>query len=498
MSFMKVVVAGLAVVTLVGVGRCGSGDVSDFLEMDMISDNQTVGKADGLDPLDLAAGDKDLESLEDLSSDLLDDGTATPDLVTPLDVTGTDSEVPQDVLDPDEASSPDLPDLEEDLNESDSSTPEDLVPQDTTGQCAPTAPTAPQTLPCLVWSCTQVAWPDCWNCLFDSGPAGDSCTLPDGQTGVCGGGMCLTILDTGANGASGHSTASTELNLPGGLFGTNIPLQVYLPDSDGPHPVVVFHHGFQLSPENYASYGIHLASWGFVVVMPEMPSGLLGIGAPSHVELKEYLKSILDWIAEDTAAGSGGVLKGKADVGRIGLAGHSMGGKISLLLATEDSRPLAVFGVDPVDAAGSPLPVSETDYPSVTPELMGLISVPVVLLGETVNGTCSGFMCQACAPEEDNFHQYYLYAESPALEIEVVNANHMSFLDNPDCGLACSVCPAGSDDTGVTRMLTQRYMTAFFMRELAGRPEFEVWLKGTGMAQDVADGLVLTQNKNGF
>jgi len=160
--------------------------------------------------------------------------------------------------------------------------------------------------------------------------------------------------------------------------------------------------------------------------------------------------------------------------------------------------PVALFAVDPVDAAGGPLPSNPADFPSVTPELMGQITVPLVLLGETVNATCTGFMCQACAPAADNFQQYFAHAEGPALEVEVVGANHMSFIDNPDCGLTCSVCPKGSDNPATTRMLTKKYMTAFFLLELYDDVKYLDWLTGPEMEQDAAAGLVKYQSKGGF
>jgi len=293
--------------------------------------------------------------------------------------------------------------------------------------------------------------------------------------------------------AGPHSWSRSGFELD--LAGTGITLTIYLPDGDGPFPVIVFHHGFQLETGLYASYGEHLASWGYVAVLPQMPGGLLD--SPNHRELKEYLLGILDWIDEN-AADAQGPLGGKVDPDRLGLAGHSMGGKISLLAATQDRRPLCVFGLDPVDAAGGPLNTPGPDYPSVTPELMGQIQVPLLLLGETVNATCTGFMCQACAPEEDNFHQYYLHAESPALEIEVLGANHMSFLDDPDCGVTCSACPKGTDDPRVTRMLSRRYLIAFFQMVLRGEPAFQTYLTGSGMQADVSAGLVASESKNDF
>lgn len=292
--------------------------------------------------------------------------------------------------------------------------------------------------------------------------------------------------------AAQRFTADAALDVGGETV--TLPVVVHAPDTAGPHPVVVFTHGFQLSPADYESYGEHLATWGYLTVMPELPGGLFD--APTHRELKESLRGLLDWL-EAHASDPAGPLEGLADPTTLAMAGHSMGGKLSLLVATEDDRPDAVFGVDPVDAGGGPTGGDPVDYPSVTPELMPDITVPLVLLGETVNATAGG-MGQACAPADQNFQQYYEHAVSPALEIEVIGANHMSFLDDPNCGLACSVCPAGTDDPATTRRITQRYLTAFLQVFLRQQPAFRHYLTGPGMDADEAAGLVTTRTKNGF
>ena len=167
-----------------------------------------------------------------------------------------------------------------------------------------------------------------------------------------------------------------------------------------------------------------------------------------------------------------------------------------MLVSTKDKRPLAVFGIDPVDS-GVPMG-SAADYPSVTPELMGNITIPLGILGETTNATCSGTWCKACAPGDDNFQQYYEHAASPALQIEIVGANHMSFLDNPNCGFVCSMCDDGTDDTNTTRMLTQRYLTAFLNVFVNDNSAYRKFLDGSEMDADVAAGLTLYESKNGF
>ena len=308
------------------------------------------------------------------------------------------------------------------------------------------------------------------------------------ETGTTGGDVPLG--DPREPGPLGWSMGSHTLDL--GL-GTDVTLTLYIPDDPGPHPVVVLTHGFQLSPADYASYGEHLASWGFVVVMPQFPGGLFD--APTHAELRDATVALLDWIeaAGDVEAGP---LLGRADADAIGLSGHSMGGKISLLTTAGDTRSRAVFGIDPVDAAGGPGTSAGPDFPSVTPELMPAITVPIALVGETTNAT--GGFGMACAPADENFQQYFEYAQSPALEVEVLGANHMSFLDDPNCGVACIACPAGTDDVAMTRRLTHGYLVAFFGLTLGEEDGWMPWLTGDPMQADVDAGLVTFAVANGF
>ena len=372
--------------------------------------------------------------------------------------------------------------------------PDTGAPSDAS-MCSDDPPAFPDNLVCQTWQCDEQPAPACWTCSAVPMDDGSDCRLPDEAVGVCREGACISSSAPGQPGDFAVDDAAAAFEVDRGILPTNIPLTLYLPQEAGPFPVVIFHHGFELNVALYASYGEHLASWGYVVVMPQMPGGF--IGGPNHVELKDYLIALMDWVQANAAAPDG-PLQGKVDPDRIGLAGHSLGGKISLLTSSADPRPIAVFGIDPVDAAGGPIPMPEEQYPSVTPERMNQIVIPIGLVGETTNATCEGFGCQACAPEDNNFHQYYEHAASPALEIEIIGANHMSFLDNPNCGLLCTVCSAGMDDPNTTRMLTQRYMTAFFNVFLREDMSFLRYLTGVQMEQDIAAERVLSTSRNGF
>jgi pimeloyl-ACP methyl ester carboxylesterase len=296
------------------------------------------------------------------------------------------------------------------------------------------------------------------------------------------------IANVNQNGSFTFRHESHTLPVQEGEQTVSLALSLTIPEGDGPFPLVVFTHGFMMSPEHYVSYGERLASWGIAVVMPKMPGNLTN--PKTHRQQADYLSAILDWAVD----GEEGPLAGKVDGDRIGLGGHSMGGKLSFLLASEDPRPKAVFGVDPVDA-GPPVDFEPLDYPTVVPDRMGQISVPFVALGETLNGN-DGAM--SCAPAAGNFQQFFAHAQSPALEIDVLGANHMSFVDDPECGIACAVCPKGTDDPVVTRELTLKYMTAFFRAELQEGIELYTYLTGKEMQKDVDAGLVSVDSKNGF
>lgn len=301
--------------------------------------------------------------------------------------------------------------------------------------------------------------------------------------------VSVTTRDYGQPGPHTVQTNSHILSL-GGLFGTRIPLTIYTPDT-GPAPTIVLHHGFQLSAADYVSYGEHLASWGFAVVMPAMPGGLLN--PRTHTELAGDLTAVLDFVESDGLAPNG-PFAGVADTDRLGLAGHSMGGKISMLVAADDPRVDAVFGIDPVDA-GPPFAFDPADYPSVAPERMADITVPLGIIGETIDAS-GGLFGQSCAPAGDNFVEYTDAAVSPVVELDLLGADHMDFLDNPGC-LACLACGPGTAPTEQTRTITRRTMTAFFEFTLRDDDPARAAIDGAARA-DAESGVLTIRSANGW
>jgi pimeloyl-ACP methyl ester carboxylesterase len=257
-------------------------------------------------------------------------------------------------------------------------------------------------------------------------------------------------------------------------------------------PVVVFHHGFNLDSALYTSTAEHLASHGVAVVLLDMPTALFG--GPSHSDLADYVGLVMDHLEAE----ADGAFGGRIDPARIVLAGHSLGGKISLLTAARDARPIGVFAIDPVDTPGGPGSRPSEANPSVAPELMPDITVPVGVIGETTNATCAGLFCQPCAPEGDNFQRYVDAATGPLWMAEVAGANHMSFLDNPDCGFTCSACGDGTDDPAETRRLTRRFLLSFVQLVAENDTCGRSWLIGGAIDDLIDDGLLVTTTARGL
>jgi hypothetical protein len=74
----------------------------------------------------------------------------------------------------------------------------------------------------------------------------------------------------------------------------------------------------------------------------------------------------------------------------------------------------------------------------------------------------------------------------------------MAFLDDANCGFACAFCQTPTADPVEVRLLSFRYLVAFYNVFLKDQPEFRFWLTGAGMAADEASGAVNAETRNGF
>ncbi len=268
-------------------------------------------------------------------------------------------------------------------------------------------------------------------------------------------------------GAYGVATATAQVS----QGGRNTPVKAYIPQGVmGKVPVVIFMPGAQLQANQYDQMLTRLASHGFVVIGADPQ---FSVFSGNHVEMAKDAKAVVDW-----AVGGAAPFAAVVDVQKIGVTGHSLGGKVSVMLANTDPRVKALLGIDPVNG-GSPLTGYTAALPDVVPEQVQNLAIPLGFAGETTDSS-GGLMGQDCAPAAQNFQTFSAAATSATWSAEwtFTGADHMDFLDNPNCGMTCNMCVAGTADPAVVKAGMWTLEVAFFRLHFYGESEMDAYLIG--------------------
>jgi chlorophyllase len=228
-----------------------------------------------------------------------------------------------------------------------------------------------------------------------------------------------------------------------------VPLRLFVPQDQ--YPVVLFLHGFMTRNSAYDEVLRHVASHGFLVVAPQMyePGIAPLLGNPTAAAEAELAGKVAHWIPQQLRNAIG--FEPRTD--RIGIAGHSRGGKVAwLLVAADPQRFLAIAGVDPVDGTGGP-------WGNQARVVQGAFAseIPALVFGTELGGSC--------APAGDNHVQFHAASQSPAWHVIAVNHGHADMLDEPDAKAASALCASGPDRAGMRR-LTAGLLTGFFRAAL--------------------------------
>lgn len=287
-----------------------------------------------------------------------------------------------------------------------------------------------------------------------------------GTPGVDGGPRPDGGTSTGGPDSVGPFTVMRQTGMVGESAAT-----AFVPMVSSPVPLVVFKHGFQLATSNYAITMERLASHGFVVVGVDSGGGFLG--GPTNVEEQMGVSAAIDW------ATTSAPFAASVDDERVGVAGHSRGGKVSVMVAAADARVDAALLLDPVNGCGPGQSFSAT-CPDVTgAAFAGALRMPVGVMGETNNAT-GGFM--PCAPAAQNYQTIYdaISMSSWAVEWTFAGADHNDFTDDGGSipGIPFEACPDGPGDDMMIRAQMRAMTVAFFRRHLAGDAAMDPWLTG--------------------
>ncbi|MEV6968236.1 hypothetical protein AB0M47_24310 [Hamadaea sp. NPDC051192] len=283
----------------------------------------------------------------------------------------------------------------------------------------------------------------------------------------------VTLLGTPAPAAAAYGTvASYATSVNGDAADVHHPVAHTAHD---PWPVVLLLQGANVDKGDYASFAAKVASYGFVVVVPNHFQVLFG--QPGLYVTGEQAAWTVAWAAaEKTRAGS--PLAGAIDSSTLLLLGHSFGGAAGLTLASGLCTP-------PFCAAPTPAPAqlraaaffgTNNTVPAtgVNPPIAAV--VPIAL----VQGSADGIATPA-----EGHATYQAITTSPKLYVNLIGANHYGLTDgqNP-AGARPDLSPQTLNQA--TSVETAARWSAYWLRAQLGDPVGRAWVYGIGDAVDTA------------
>jgi Cutinase len=223
--------------------------------------------------------------------------------------------------------------------------------------------------------------------------------------------------------------------------GESLPVALFRPAySPEPAPAIVFLPGRMAPDDQYESYARALASRGFVVAV----RGWYSIFT-SDIELARDSNIIADWLVRTQGV----------DSKKLGIAGHSMGGKDAVLAAAQYGVFASVVAIDPDD----------NGKVSVVHGLLPWLRAPLLLIGAEVAWRASS----VCAPKATNYLRFFEKAPPGTVELTLRDADHVQVMDDPD-RFGYGICRCGTADSRQVRNTARRATVGFFVQHLLDGP----------------------------
>ena len=249
--------------------------------------------------------------------------------------------------------------------------------------------------------------------------------------------------------------AAEELSQPGphavasgDLAAAGMPGVVFAPRSGLGLAAIAFGHGWLQPTSRYDELMRHLASWGVVVAAPATQHTALA----AHGELATDLRTTLD-LCTSARLGDGQI---SVDPGKLGLAGHGMGGGCAVLAAAADNRCRAVVT----------LALAET-----------MPSAVAAARGCTMPGLHVAGGHDLLAPPVSHAEPVAKAWAGPVQLQTLPKASHLGFTT----GSHWTDLLMGSRPELRTRQLSRALMTAFLLSHLVGIADYEALLGVTSL-----------------
>nr|XP_043622157.1 chlorophyllase-2-like [Erigeron canadensis] len=211
------------------------------------------------------------------------------------------------------------------------------------------------------------------------------------------------------------------------------PLLIFTPLEAGEYPVLILLHGHLLNNSFYSQLSHQIASHGFVLVVPQLYS-VAGCDATKELE---NVTDITNWLPE----GLQKLLPSQvnANLTKLGLAGHSRGGKVAFALALNKVKTdlklkfSLLIGIDPVDGLVKGI--------QTTPKVLTYIphsfniGMPVMVIGSGLGEVQKNPLFPACAPKGVNHEEFYNECCKPACYFVAKDYGHLDMLDDETKGI---------------------------------------------------------------
>lgn len=234
--------------------------------------------------------------------------------------------------------------------------------------------------------------------------------------------------------------------------GRKVPMKIHIPEAGGPYPLVIASHGAGGNVDAHYAHAQHLASHGYAVICVEH------LGSNTHQLMKGFnvarnLNNMLTnsdevmnrpkdvSFAIDKAAEwniSHEKLRGRIDMKKVGVMGHSYGAFTTMLLcgmrpALDELVPFVPPGKGPGPdlsdsriLCGVALSPESADLPFFTPSCLATLKMPLMGISGTKDKQQRGI------PAIRRYKDFSLWPESSGQHkfLWLDGANHFDFSDN--------------------------------------------------------------------
>jgi hypothetical protein len=266
-------------------------------------------------------------------------------------------------------------------------------------------------------------------------------------------GLLASSSALAANFAQPGPVAFTEAAPPTGFLPGNSDISVIAPTAAGQYPLVVATHGWSAGRVNQMGWARHIASYGYVVIVPGMPNPL----QPDQAVWSANIRTIAQ---NATNASLFPQLAAKIDKTKIVYEGFSAGGLASTLAAKTLAPTLLVL-LDPVDNNNQ----GATAMPSICSPVLSFFTAP---------SACNNQL---------GWSAYASTGTGPFVRIGVKASTHCDGED--DARALCGTFCGGAAKTA-NRDNIRKYMVAYLEWKLRGNAEAAALFAPSALSADTA------------